>query len=121
MSAIFNFDFSNVTLQFKIHCNWTSGQGGIKGWIMKLFCLRLNGKLNLILKFQPNRTYVSEILPMKDSLYFIVFANILIKLMRKIVKTCQTMPAPRIKLCAIAAYHLFHSHAQVLTFTDSTR
>ena len=26
------------------------------------------------------------------------------------------MPAPGIKLCAIAADHLFHSHAQVLTF-----
>ena len=30
-------------------------------------------------------------------------------------------PAPGIKLCAIAAYHLFHSHAQVLTFTDLMR
>ena len=30
-------------------------------------------------------------------------------------------PAPGIKLCATAAYSLFHSHAQVLTFTDSTR
>ena len=30
-------------------------------------------------------------------------------------------PAPGIKICAIAAYRLFHSHAQVLTFTDSTR
>ena len=30
-------------------------------------------------------------------------------------------PAPGIKLCAIAAFRLFHSHAQVLTFTDSTR
>ena len=30
-------------------------------------------------------------------------------------------PAPGIKLCAIAAYRLFHSHAQALTFTDSTR
>ena len=30
-------------------------------------------------------------------------------------------PAPGIKLFAIAAYRLFHSHAQVLTFTDSAR
>ena len=30
-------------------------------------------------------------------------------------------PAPGIKLCAIAAYRLFHSRAQLLTFTDSTR
>ena len=30
-------------------------------------------------------------------------------------------PVPGIKLYAIAAYRLFHSHAQVLTFTDSTR
>ena len=29
--------------------------------------------------------------------------------------------APGIKLCAITAYRLFHSHAQVLTFSDSTR
>ena len=31
------------------------------------------------------------------------------------------MTVPGIKLCAIAAYHLFHSHAQVLTFIDSTK
>ena len=30
-------------------------------------------------------------------------------------------PVQGIKLCAIAAYRLFHSHAQVLTFTDSTK
>ena len=30
-------------------------------------------------------------------------------------------PVPGIKLCTIAAYRLFHSHAQVLTFTDSRR
>ena len=28
-------------------------------------------------------------------------------------------PAPSIKLCAIARYRLFHSHAQVVSFTDS--
>ena len=29
--------------------------------------------------------------------------------------------APCIKLCAIASYYLFHFHAQVITFTNSTR
>ena len=28
-------------------------------------------------------------------------------------------PAPSIKLCAIASYRLFHSHALVVSFTDS--
>ena len=28
-------------------------------------------------------------------------------------------PAPSIKLCTIASYRLFHSHAQVISFTDS--
>ena len=31
------------------------------------------------------------------------------------------MPASDINLYTIAGYHLFHSHARVLTFTDSTR
>ena len=34
-----------------------------------------------LIKFQPNRPYTdSEKLPLKDSLYFIVFANIMLKL-----------------------------------------
>ena len=28
-------------------------------------------------------------------------------------------PAPSIRLCAIASYCLFHSHAQIVSFTDS--
>ena len=59
---------------------------------MKLFCLRLKeaycrekGKLNFSNFSQIGHT-VFEILPSKDSVYFIVFANALIKLIRKLAK-----------------------------------
>ena len=64
---------------------------------MKLFCLKLKytyyrkkSKLNLglILKYQPNRTNGFWEIAVDYSLYFIVFANILIKLIRKIGKMC---------------------------------
>ena len=62
---------------------------------MKLFCLRLKyayckekSKLNLILKFQPDQTYGFWDIAFENS-YFIVFVNILIKLMRKIGKICS--------------------------------
>ena len=66
---------------------------------MKLYRLRLKQalilqrerqiKLNYQLNFSQIGHKVFQKLPLKDSLYFIVFANILIKLMRKIGKMCS--------------------------------
>ena len=45
---------------------------------LKQACYKQNSNLNLITKFEPNRNF--EKLLLKDSLYFIFYANILINL-----------------------------------------
>ena len=70
-----------------------SNKGEMKG-NMELLWLRLEyaycrekSILNIILKYEENWT-VFEIWLLKVSLYFIVYANTLIKLMQKIGKIC---------------------------------